>query len=28
LDEKFKTDWSSRLRKISRFDEVHKTDHS
>jgi hypothetical protein len=24
LDEKFKTDWSSRLRKISRFDEVHQ----
>jgi hypothetical protein len=23
LDEKFKTDWSFRLRKISRFDEVH-----
>ena len=28
LDEKFIPDWSSRLRKISRFDEVHKTDHS
>ena len=23
LDEKFNTDWSFRLRKISRFDEVH-----
>ena len=28
LDEKFKTDWSFRLRKISRFDEVHIADHS
>ena len=29
LDEKFIPDWSSRLRKISRFDEVHPLiDHS
>jgi hypothetical protein len=26
LDEKFIPDWSSRLRKISRFDEVPPTD--